>query len=65
MNYSKSQRLLRINPKYIKLALKQTDFPENNRHPSSVLLLNFPSSPKEKSSIIYLDLLLIHIIIVI
>ena len=50
MNYSKSQRLLRINPKYIKLALKQTDFPENNRHPSSVLLLNFPSSPKEKSS---------------
>ena len=50
MNYSKSHRNLRINPTYTKLTLKQSNFPENNKHPSSVLFLNFASSSKIKSS---------------
>ena len=50
MNHSKSQRILRLNPKYTKLSLNNNNFPVSNKHPSSVLLLNFGYNIKSSNN---------------
>ena len=50
MNPSKSQRILRLNPRYTQLSLNNPNDPISNKHPSSVLLLNFGYNNKSSNN---------------
>ena len=50
MNPSKSQRILRLNPRYTQLSLNNPNDPISNKHPSSFLLLNFGYNNKSSNN---------------
>ena len=50
MNPSKSQRILRLNPRYTQLSLNNPNDPISNKHPSSFLLLNFGNNNKSSNN---------------
>ena len=50
MNPSKSQRILRLNPRYTQLSLNNPNEPISNKHPSSFLLLNFGNNNKSSNN---------------